>query len=481
MIKNKHLFLLLSIIVIEGYIVLSTELLAIRQTIPFVGSGTDTVSIIIAAVLMPLAFGYYAGGKFKPGLRKNGRYTTIRKKLLFNILIASGILLLGMSYPFLSIFFMALIEHVSSNRLILVAIYSGIFLIIPIYLLGQTIPLVSNYFPSKKLAEITGKMLFFSTIGSFLGAVFSTLVLMSTIGVHNTVALNFVLMSILVLLLSKKKLSMVVLSSFVITLLALTMNSNSMMRDLNIIENNQYNTISVQETDNGKTRLLFLNNNHSSKYTDSGGKFRYIEFIEEQILNELWGANDPKKILVIGAGGFTLGHRDLDNTYDYVDIDTSLKRISETYLLKEKLKDNKTFHPMPARAFLAFSREMYDVIILDAYLGDFNTPEHLLTQEFFAQVKKHIRPEGIVVANFIASPTFQSTFSRRIDNTFRSVFPHVSRLAIGDKYRLWDNNDQHVSNIMYFYRHRFETDNTIYTDNKNTVYFDKPHSKQPLN
>jgi len=60
--QNRKLVLLFFIIFLEGYIVLSAELLAIRQTLPFVGSGTDTVSIIIAAVLMPLAFGSILGG-----------------------------------------------------------------------------------------------------------------------------------------------------------------------------------------------------------------------------------------------------------------------------------------------------------------------------------------------------------------------------------------------------------------------------------
>ncbi len=55
-------FTLFLIIFLEGYVVLSTELLAIRLLLPFTGSGTDTVSIIIAAILMPLAFGYFAGG-----------------------------------------------------------------------------------------------------------------------------------------------------------------------------------------------------------------------------------------------------------------------------------------------------------------------------------------------------------------------------------------------------------------------------------
>ena len=47
-----------SIILAEGYVVLSTELLAIRLLIPFVGNSTETLSIIIAAVLMPLAIAF---------------------------------------------------------------------------------------------------------------------------------------------------------------------------------------------------------------------------------------------------------------------------------------------------------------------------------------------------------------------------------------------------------------------------------------
>ena len=61
------------VIVLEGYVVLATELLAIRQSIPYVGGGTDTVSIVIAAVLLPLALGYWAGGRFSIGFH-HGRF-----------------------------------------------------------------------------------------------------------------------------------------------------------------------------------------------------------------------------------------------------------------------------------------------------------------------------------------------------------------------------------------------------------------------
>jgi len=162
----KRTLLLFAVIIIEGYVVLATELLAIRQTIAYVGSGTDTVSIIIAAVLMPLAFGYFRGGLFKPFYWR-GRLIGIREKLILNIMISMAILIIGMSYISMNIFFHALIEMGYKHRLFLTALYAGIFLVTPVYLLGQTIPLVSNYFSKEKLSRITGRILFFSTIGSW--------------------------------------------------------------------------------------------------------------------------------------------------------------------------------------------------------------------------------------------------------------------------------------------------------------------------
>ena len=138
-------FVLFAVIVLEGYVVLSSELLAIRQTIPFIGSGTDTVSIIIAAVLMPLAFGYHVGGKFKPGFR-DGEYYTVRDKLIFNMNAAAAILLIGLSYPLMDIFFKGLSGLGLDHRLLMITIYASLFLVLPVFLLGQTIPLISNYF-----------------------------------------------------------------------------------------------------------------------------------------------------------------------------------------------------------------------------------------------------------------------------------------------------------------------------------------------
>lgn len=470
---NLRLTLLLfSVIIIEGYVVLATELLAIREMVPFVGSGTDTVSIIIAAVLMPLAFGYYNGGHFRP-FKRHGIYIGIRTKLILNILISMAILTVGLSYALMKVFFKTLIDTGITDHLLITAIFSVTFLVTPVYLLGQTIPLLSNYFNKESLSKITGRMLFFSTMGSFMGAVFSTLVLMSTVGVHNTVSFSIVLLAILVVMLAKKKTSKAALGACAMAIAAMLMNSHTVMRSFKIIDNNKYNTVMVYPDHLGNIHMT-LNHMGSSMYNpQTGAKHDYIQFLEDQVIGQ--DTSDPKDILVIGAGAFTFGLEDTYNKYEYVDIDGSLKEIAEDHVLKQKLSENKKFTPIEARSFLMGTDKKYDVIILDAYLGGFTVPEHLVTQEFYKQVSDHLKDDGIVGINLIASASFSTPMSRHMDNTIRSVFPFISRHAVGGDYQLSIDDPNLLENVIYLYkRHPGEKPNEIYTDNRNRIFYDKP-------
>lgn len=467
--------LLFIAIIIEGYVVLSSELLAMREVISYVGSGTDIASIIIAAVLMPMAFGYYAGGKFQPGF-KNGKYKSVRAKLVRNILVAAAILLPGLSYVTIDAFFHALTSIGLHNRLLSVSIYATVFLVVPVFLLAQTIPLISNYFSRERLSLITGKMLLFSTIGSFLGAVLSTLVLMTHLGVHHTVSINFILLFILVMLLSRRKAYEGKLIMAAILVMALYMNSAAMMKQAGILSHNAYNTVSVlKERKPADYRHLLINNSYSSGITQYGGKYQYIEYMERHFLHPRMTGEQPKiNILVIGTGGFTFGLEDTYNTYTYVDIDPALKDISENDFLKQKLGANKVFVPQDARAFLAYTKDKYDLVILDTYAGRETIPEYLLTADYFAQVKDVMKQDGIMLANIIASPVLEGPFSQNVDNSFRAVFPHLTRQIVADDYDGWSAQDSDVVNVIYVYKNRDAQFNDVYTDNLNRSFLDKP-------
>jgi predicted membrane-bound spermidine synthase len=474
--KHKNPFktqILFSVILLEGYVVLSSELMAIRLLLPHVGSGTDTVSIIIAAVLMPLALGYYAGGTFIKRRRNAKRKQTLRRKLVQNFFWSLVFLVFGLSYVFLEFFFEGLRAVGISNRIALTSIYAGLWLIIPVYLLGQTIPLITHYFRSENQAIVTGKILCFSTFGSFMGAVFATLVLMATVGVHYTAALNFIILVALIVLISKKKITELFLIACAIAAAGVYANSEKMMSNSNIVKNNQFNTSIVQEDDDGN-RHLILNNATSSMYGKNGEKHTYISFMEDQSI-KTWAAGDPpRRILVIGAGAFTFGSEDTHNQYDFVDIDPSLKLTAEKFILQRPLHPNNHFHPVDARAFLTENNNLYDLIILDAYQGNIMIPEHLVTKEFFAKVREALKDDGVMMGNFIVSPTFADAFSRNIDATLRSAFPFISRHIPDEKYDLFNPKPALVNAIYIGSANTTEETPRPYTDNRNLMFLDKP-------
>ena len=477
-----NLFFLFFVIFLEGYVVLSAELLAIRLAVPYIGSGTDTISIIIAAVLMPLAVGYYAGGNFQRYKALSGAMT-VRRKLLRNIFIAALFLLFGLSYLSVSYFFQALNQEGVTNRLINTALYAGIFLVTPVYLLAQTIPLVSHFFRKERLSFITGKMLFFSTLGSFMGAVFSTLVLMSFLGVHYTAVITIGCLTILYVMLSRKLFSKNNAIMALILVAAIAMNSDYVMKLNDIVGNNQYNIIKVKEM--GRTRLLSLNNNNSSAYTDTSDTedtmpflnktHGYVNYINRNFIDPIVGDPNVRKFLIIGAGGFTIGIDDSTNDYTYIDLDKSLKPISEEYFLKQKLGDNKKFEATPARSFLnnAINEgKKFDMIVIDVFLGDKTIPEHLVTQEFYASVRKALADDGIMLANFIIPADFSTAFSVKVDNTLRRVFPHLSRQIIKD-FDAWNSSELFNSNVLYVFYNRKNDNLDYYSDNLNRAYYDR--------
>lgn len=484
MTMNKSFFLFL-VILIEGYVVLSSELLAIRQTMPFVGSGTDTISIIIAAVLLPLAVGYYAGGRYRDDSRAMGKHRSIRQKLVNNILISSIILFPGLSHVCLVEFFNTMIDIGITNRLAMVTIYSLIFLVTPVYLLGQTIPLVSNYFSKDTLARITGRMLFFSTVGSFLGAVFSTLILMAFLGVNETAALNFIFLAILASILSHKRKPHPARITIMCAVLAVVVNSDVALAQFNIVSNNQYNMIRLFERPDTGTRLLSINNNNSSIITKDGKANYYVLLTENRFLNKIDIEADPIRILLIGAGGFTFGLLDDYNHYDLVDIDPALEDIAQNDFLRQELTENKHFHAKPARGFLAEIKEPYDLIFVDAFSGNTQIPEHLITQEFFQEVKDSLTEDGAVVFNMILSPTLDDPFSQHIDDTLRSVFPYINRDIIHE-HSGWGNRRSDVeetqkdSNILYSYVQKDEINPTIYSDLKNPSFWETNKTREKM-
>jgi hypothetical protein len=80
-------------------------------------------------------------------------------------------------------------------------------------------------------------------------------------------------------------------------------------------------------------------------------------------------------------------------------------------------------HDADARPFLRSTDERYDLIVVDAYHQPY-VPFYLATREFFALVREHLAPGGIVALNVAAVPDDKRLVDA-IGRTLASEFPQV--------------------------------------------------------
>ena len=186
-------FIIQLVILLEGFVTISFEILTIRQLIPVVGNSVIVTSLIIGVFLLFLAYGYRKGGSY------NERFIPILK---FNFILSAIGIGIGLSYGFIKGFFILGAKLLSGNIFVTLLIYLLLVTAPLVYLLGQTVPITLNLYKQQQTVGATGgKVLHISTLGSFLGAVLTSLILMNYVGVAWTIFANYVVLAILILLL----------------------------------------------------------------------------------------------------------------------------------------------------------------------------------------------------------------------------------------------------------------------------------------
>lgn len=125
------------------------------------------------------------------------------------------------------------------------------------------------------------------------------------------------------------------------------------------------------------------------------------------VLEEL-GYSD-RQVLVLGARGFTLSHREPKNHYTYVDIDPAIKDIAEKNFLKEPIRGE--FVVDDARRFVAVTEKHFDAVVMDVYSSHTSIPSHLVTREFWRDARHALKPDGVLLANLILDPKLETPYA----------------------------------------------------------------------
>jgi len=445
------------IIFLEGFISISVEILTIRQMIPVVGNSVIVTSLIIGIFLLFLALGYYRGGMY----REN--YSHILRR---NFSISAVLLGIGLSYIFIKLFFYFIAYSITSNAIIALILYLFLITAPLIYFLGQTVPITTNLFKYEHhIGIISGKVLSLSTLGSFLGAIVTAAVLMNWFGVAWTVMINLIGLAFLALILSRFNASNLWRYVAMIALLLIVYVFNVQHEKFVFLQTNHYNSYQLESAyklKDGREGKLLLVNDSTSSFIDKEKKgFAYAEKIKEILFQNLKLKN--KDILVLGAGGFTLSaESDFGNRFVYNDIDKNIKKVTEDNFIK---KINGEFIADDARKLLTYTDATYDVVIVDVFNSRSSVPFHLMSQEHIKNIRRVLRDGGYAVFNVIARPTLSDPYSKRLDNTIRSVFS--SCMVIPMRYNTETGNIIYVCNVG-----GRDQDKVVYTDDRNTATVD---------
>ena len=451
---------LVFLIFLNGYISLSLELVVLRQLSFWVGSSAVITSIIMGTFLGFMSLGYFMG-ESKKIASKN-----IRNILCASFLIIAALALFAASFPFVLKYFIWLYQWGMTSSVIQTFIYSFVFLSVGPFLFGFNTTLLSRCL-HRYNTNYTGSIMAWDTIGSVLGSLLTTLILMPFVGVNNTVMLIVLLASVAAIITRPRWWT--ILISIAIMVPTFMVNNNTVQRDrYGILVNNANSTISVLQ--NGDTRILSMNGLPMSVYNSrSGSMAEYIDYINNNFIYTM-PRDRVRRILVLGAGGFTAGLDDTYNEYTFVDIEHTLQDVSERYFLGRPLTDNKKFVVQDASQFLKNTAEQYDMILIDVYSNSFQVPEGFITAEFMQRAKSRVAPGGILMMNVITSMSFQDKYAQVFDNTFHTVFPYNTQRQVIGFVNPWAPDS--IANIIYIWYNR-ENDGRIYTINKTPVIYDR--------
>jgi len=145
---------------------------------------------------------------------------------------------------------------------------------------------------------------------------------------------------------------------------------------------------------------------------------RYVQHLRRILLDDL--GFRKREILVLGAGGFTLSHREPDNRYTFVDIDPAIRAIAERDFLREPARGE--FVAADARRFVAETARRYDAVIVDVYSARTSIPGHLVTREFWRDTRHALKPGGVMLANLILDGRLAGSYARNLLATIESAY-----------------------------------------------------------
>ena len=407
---------------------LGAEIAAARLLAPWFGASTIVWANTIATVLVALSAGYWIGGRLAdrdPSLAGLSRI----------VLGAAGLLALVpfVAEPFLRISVKAL-DSVQAGAFVGSLIGVLVLVAVPVMLLGAVSPYAVrlSVHSVEEAGRVAGRLYAISTMGSLVGTFLSALVLIPLVGTRRTFLLFALSLAVAAVPALGRR--FVLAPVALALLLAIPVGTVKASGSAKVIweKETEYQYARVVEEPGGERRLE-LNEGQAVHSIYTPGEWLTGDYWDEMLV--LPFAADPappRSIAILGdAAGTTArayGHYFPRARVDGVEIDGALTDVGRR--LFDLQGPNLHTHTADARPFLRRADRRWDVIVVDAYRQPY-IPFYLTTKEFFAQVRDHLTPRGVVLVN-VGHPERSDRLEKVLAATMRTSFPAVLRDPVTD-------------------------------------------------
>ena len=401
------------------------EVIAIRLAIPVVGSSVTLTGVMLGVVLLALSAGYWRGGALSARWDKAQTRTALTRNL-----IAAAVIYGALAFPLEASLLEKLLD-VGLSLPMAIGITATLLFLVPIYLASQTVPMLAELINfDGKAGKASGKVLFYSTLGSVAGGIVTPVWFFPYIGVARSTYVVCGLLAGIGCVMALGQLRFFKTLGVGAAALAAMISAHALAEPGNSVFSfdSAYQSIRIVEekTEGGRMErtLLMGGGRASGIYADNGEtSFEYVRAAERALAD-----THAETVLVIGAAGFTFP-RDAANSpgvrrVDAVDVDPVVKDIAERSFLRQRLPSKVRFLPLSARYAVRKLRkggEHYGFTLVDAYFGK-GIPDELVTVEFFKDLQ--LVSERTAV-NVQMDRAMESAFARNVLASFRGAFGGV--------------------------------------------------------
>jgi spermidine synthase len=395
--KNYSLGVNLFIIAfLEGFFVISFEIISKGYLTPYFGNSISIWTIILGNTFLFIGLGYYFSQFF---FKKNNLKGLANILIIISILI---ILLPSMSHK--------LNGQLMAKPFYLAALVSNIVLLGPIFFLfGLINPLIINIITkdNSKYGATTGFVFFVSTFGGIIASLIITIIYFKQISLEvTTIFFGFLLFIVALIFLFKQVKLILALTFSIFIVFAINFENRDRISNFDLVKpvyfsNNLFGDLKVYDAYKPEYgisfRYLTVNNIPQSiifKDTNIKSDWNYVHRIS--MFSSL---KKNKNALLLGMGGGTIASelQKLNMNVDIVDIDQRMFQVAEEFFYFKNYSCN--YFVNDARFFINKATKKYDLIILDVLNGE-SQPVNLFTQQGFQKMKQILKKDGIIITEF---------------------------------------------------------------------------------